>query len=424
MMNDKDRQLREVQFTSQRQLHEMQRTLEHSQHGMAVKDQEMERKERELQKTRELLQASQQLVLEFQESLQQKDETITELQRTISEHERKIQQKEQRDTASTHTIPQQEPVATPQTTVAAAQKDISKMRWREGTNAPQLMARGAAVLQGSKAYFSPADSRNIYAYKRFLGGGQWFQLPDNPSKRFCLAVVYGLLTGVGSWNNGSTNILLSLTGEVGRKQWSQIFPPMPTPRINAACVTTERALVVAGGYGAGYLDTVEVMNTDTKVWTKVVSLPKQCTLLTATVFGDRLYFGGGVTAFFSPSKSLFTCSLPHLWASSTKVSDTVSLRQNVWKKISSLPVTQSTLVSFGGHLLAIGGRDDADNPTSHVYRYDSHTDSWATASQMKNKRSYCFAVTFPGDHLIIVGGCTVKRGTVSYSETQSAEIFE
>ena len=41
---------------------------------------------------------------------------------------------------------------------------------------------------------------------------------------------------------------------------------MHTPRVHVACVTTEQALVVAGGYeGGGYLDTVEVMNTDTKV---------------------------------------------------------------------------------------------------------------------------------------------------------------
>ena len=122
-----------------------------------------------------------------------------------------------------------------------------------------------------------------------------------------------------------------------------------------------------------YLDTVEVMNTDTKVWTKVASLPEKCNSLTAAILGDRLYLAGG----FPSSKSVFTCSLPDLLPPDTLGSrlqrQTLSPSQNVWKRVSSLPVVLSTLVSFGGHLLAVGGDI---KPTSNVYRYDSHADSW------------------------------------------------
>ena len=74
-----------------------------------------------------------------------------------------------------------------------------------------------------------------------------------------------------------TNTLLSLTGEGERKKWSEIFPPispMPTPRQYVACVTTEQALVVTGGYEGRYLDTVEVININNKQWTTVSSLPQ------------------------------------------------------------------------------------------------------------------------------------------------------
>ena len=225
---------------------------------------------------------------------------------------------------------------------------------------------------------------------------------------------------------GPTNTLLSLTGEGERKQWSQIFPPMPTPRDTPASVTTEQALVVAGGVGTGgnFVDTVEVMNTDTNVWTKVALLPDKCHLLTASIFGGKLYLAGGNTGILRPSKSVFTCSLPDLLPPNTLGSGTQrqtrSPNQNVWKKVSSLPVTQSTLVSFGGHLLAVGGRNDSDNPTSHVYRYDSHTDSWTVASRINNKRSLCLAVTLPGDQLVVVGGNTDKKG----GTTLSVEILE
>ena len=234
-----------------------------------------------------------------------------------------------------------------------------------------------------------------------------------------LLMVY-ILTSVGG--KGLTNTLLSLTGEGERKQWSQIFPPMPTPRWNVACVTTEQALVVAGGYGAGgHLDTVEVMNTGTKVWTKVASLPEKCSLLTAAILGDRFYLAGGVTDY--RSKSVFTCSLPDLLPPDTLGSrlqrQTLSPSQNVWKRVSSLPVIESTLVSFSGHLLAVGGV--GDKPTSRVYSYNSTTDSWTLTTRMKKKKSRCLAVTLPDDQLIVVGGITSK---VDYTPTQSVEILQ
>ena len=400
-----DRQLQEQQHTFYSRLQQNDRQL---QHVIASRDEALERKERELQQT-------QQLVSEFQESLQQKDKTITELQRTISEHKRKTQQLEQGATA---TPPQQEPVETRQTTVAAAQKDISKMRWREGKNAPVVMSRGAAVVHGNTAYFSQGGSQ-VYSYQNILGKEQWSQLPDNPNDWFGLAVIGGLLTSVGGGD--LTNTLLSLTGEGERKQWSQIFPPMPTPRSDAACVTTEQALVVAGGYGAGgYLDTVEVMNTDTKVWTKVASLPEKCNSLTAAILGDRLYLAGG----FPSSKSVFTCSLPDLLPPDTLGSrlqrQTLSPSQNVWKRVSSLPVVLSTLVSFGGHLLAVGGDI---KPTSNVYRYDSHADSWTVASQMNKKRYYCLAAAISDDGLVVVGGYTTKPLRSDIQESNSVELL-
>ena len=421
IVDDKDRQLRgkdgqlqEQQHTFHGQLQAKDRQLHHA---IASRDEALERKERELQQT-------QQLLSEFQESLQQKDKTITVLQRTISEHERKIQQLEQGDTASRDTRPQQEPVDTRQTTVAAAQKDIRRMRWREGKNAPLGMYRGAAVVHGNTTYFSSGGSQ-VYSYQNIHGNEQWSQLPVNPYHLFGLAVIGGLLTNVGG--NGPTNILLSLTGEGERKQWSLIFPPMPTPRWSAACVTTEQALVVAGGYGAGgFLNTVEVMNTDTKVWIKVTSLPERCMELTAAIVGDRLYVAGGVTGY-GASKSVFTCSLPYLLPRPNTlesiVRQTLSLRQNVWKNVCILPVTESTLVSFSGHLLAVGGRDDSDNPTSHVYRYDSTPNSWSLATRMNNKQSRCFAVTLPDDQLVLVGGLANKVA-LGYSATCSVEILQ
>ena len=418
-------QLQRMVEAKDRQLQEMIATNQH-----AIKT-----KERQLQQTQQQLQNSQQLVEQFQQSLQHKDKTISDLQQTIShyEREREIQQLKNQDIANS-IQPRQLPVTAEKTQTATAvlvaQKDISKMTWREGKKAPQRVRRGAAVVDGNTAYFSTDGSSRVYSYQNILGNEQWSRLPDNCNEDFSLAVIDGLLTSVGGCNSPyvDTNTLLSLTGEGERKQWSEVFPPMPTPRRLTACITTEKALVVAGGT-AKYKDltTVEVMDINTKQWTTVCPLPQKQYTLSAIVCGDSLYLAGGYTyTGNSESKSVFTCSLPDLWQPETfgsKIRRTLT-RSNVWKEISSLPVRASTLASFDGHLLAIGGWYDSWNPTTDVYRYDSHTDSWHIISQMKNKRSRCLAVTLPEDRLIVVGGYIHRNDTNILYKTDTVEILE
>ena len=422
MVEAKDRQLQEKQQIIEAKDRENQRTIEEYQRTMATKQRAIETKERRLQQTQQQLRESQQLVEQFRQSRQHKDRIFSDLQQTISHHERE-REIQQLDIASSiqpqqlpsSIQPQQLPVTAEKTqtttAVSVAQKDISKMIWREGKKTPEEMFRGAAVVHGNTAYFSPAASVRVYSYEN---NEQWFRLPDNPNGNSSLAVIDGLLTTVGGWNSrGPTNTLLSLTGEGERKKWSEVFPSMPTPRSLTASIATEKALVVAGGTAGGDRDTVEVMDINTKQWTTASSLPEKLRSLSGIFCGDSLYLAGGISGY------VFTCSLLDLWQPKTlrsRLRRTLS-RSNVWKKIGSLPVRGSTLASFGGNLLAIGGKDDSLNPTTDVYRYDSHTDSWHVISQMKNKRSRCLAVTIPEDQLIVVGGHTQGRYTTDSVET-------
>ena len=315
------------------------------------------------------------------------------------------------------------PVTTPQ---RAASKDISIMNWRKGKNAPESMVRGAAIVHGNTAFFRPGNSCKVYSYHNVQGQEQWSRLPDNPNGDCGLEVIDGLLTSVGGWNREASKTeatLLSLREKGERKDWCEVFPPMPTPRDDVACVTTEQALVVAGGFAGGeFLNTVEVMNLNSKQWTAVTSLPRKCHSLSATVCGDSLYLAGGFTVGFR-SKSVFTCSLNSLLQTTTLASGPQQLLQDTWKKLSSLPVTRSSLVSFDGHLLAIGGRDESDKETSEVYRYDTLTGRWSVTSRMKKKRSRCIALTLAPDCLLVVGGLTPKRFSES-EPTNSVEILD
>ena len=425
MMEAKDRELQEKQQIIEardKQLQDKQCTIEEKQNTIATKQHAIETKERQLQQTQQQLRDGQQLVEQLNQSLQHKDKTINDLQQTISHHEREIQQLKQQDIASS-IQPQLLPFTAekPQraTAVFVAQEDIRKMTWGEGKKAPERMRRGIAAVHGSTAYFKPANSVRVYSYQNIPGNGQWSRLPDNVNQNSSLAVIDGLLTSVGGWKNRSyTNALLSLKGSEN-KQWSEVFPPMPTPRSRTACITTEQALVVAGGDAKDKdLATVEVMNINTKLWNPVFPLPQKLSSLSATVCGNSLYVAGGFTRG-SGSKSVFTLSADLLKSGPRMRQSLPRPRLNIWKEICSLPVTGSTLASFSGHLLAIGGEDDSRTPNTNVYRYNSETDSWHVIIRMKNKRSLCLAVTLPEDQLIIVGGYT--KGGIT---TDIVEILE
>ena len=124
-------QLQRIVEAKDRQLQENQQTFEDkiatNQHTLTTKLHAIETKERQLQQTQQQLRDSQHLVGQLQQSLQHKDKTINDLQHAISHHEREreIQQLKQQD------------IAKPATEVSVAQKDISKMTWREGKKAPE-----------------------------------------------------------------------------------------------------------------------------------------------------------------------------------------------------------------------------------------------------------------------------------------------
>ena len=415
-------QLQEQLLQQQKQMEQMASERDELQHAM---DQALNTKQRELEQTERQLQASEQLVSEFQQSLQQRDKTITDLQRSLQQednlvtdlqeilqqktkaifdlqqtiwtHERTIQQLEKKGDAS-RDQPGEESVTIPQSTVAAAEEeDGGKMRWSKGTDAPQVMWRGAAVVHGNTAYFMPGVSNKVYSYYNILGNEQWSRLPDNPNQNCGLAIIDGLLTSVGGLKVGVSSMLFSLS-ESESKEWSDIFPPMPTSRDCVTCVTTKEALVVAGG-DKGFFSwsstNVEVMNINTQQWSAVASLPQKCTSPSATICGDSLYLVGGNIS--TAAKSVFTCSLPDLVSSNSQSC-------NIWREISNLSVKGSTLASFGGDLLAIGGFDESLTTTSNVFKYDSNTDTWKITSEMSEKRYHCLAVTLPGEILVVVGG--------------------
>ena len=405
-------------------IEEQQNQLTAKDEAMKMKEEKLERqgyvielKQKELQDTKEKLQVSEKLVLELRQSLQRMEECLQQQDNTIASFLKMGKQDIQEPQASKEEQ-QQLPA---QTMVGTAPNSIEEMAWREGRRAPEKMNRGAAIVKGKSVYIAPVNSHMIYKYRYMEGDESWFCLPNSPNKNFGLAIIEGLVTTVGGAKyRNITSSLLSLTINEERDQWLEVFPHMPTPRTNPACISTDKSLVVAGGDG---LDTVEVMNMSNKQWVTVCSLPQKYSLLSGTACGDTLYLAGGIADDRkTSSKSVLTCFLSDLEPPSTLGSvlrKAITRNRNVWREIHGLPVSHSTIISFRGQLLAVGGWDDLTNPTANVYKYDLHEDSWSVVSRMKRKRSFCHAATVSQDTLIVVGGYGGTRET----ETDSTEIL-
>jgi N-acetylneuraminic acid mutarotase len=125
----------------------------------------------------------------------------------------------------------------------------------------------------------------------------------------------------------------------------------------------------------------------------------------AAVCGDQIYVMG---------KAMYTCSIQLLLMNRGPGT-------RVWKEVAAPPVTQTTCVSIHGRLIAVGGRDPINKPTSAVHMYNPTTNSWEVISHMGTPRYDCIAAVFRNSQLMVVGGYTTAYGTTDSVEFASVE---
>ena len=290
-----------------------------------------------------------------------------------------------------------------------AQKVVSKLQFEENTNAPQKLYRGAAVVSKDTLFLNPGESHKVYAFQ-ISDPKHWSTLPQNKFMWFSLAVVEGLLTSIGGCSGGKgsprSNTLLTLTDE---KKWSEMLPSMPTPRSEMVAVTTQRALIVAGGFdGRKNLDVVEVLDISTKEWTTARHLLFPFAVISGAINGGELYLGGGFSEWGQACKLVMKCSISSLLQQPTF---SLKLRKAIlgsdrpiWHITKEIPIVRFTLASFDGHLLAFGGSDDVGQATTEVYRYDPQENSWHATAQTKGRQFQPLVALLPDNHIFVAGG--------------------
>ena len=198
------------------------------------------------------------------------------------------------------------------------------------------------------------------------------------------------------------------------KRWVDIYPDMPTSRSQSSVVTYNEWLVVAGGNNNGSLSSVEVMNIDTKQWYSGPSAPKCFFRMRTATVGDTCYYIGGYYTKLHHTRDVYRVSLPAL-ISQVK-SKSIDL-QIIWEAISTLNVFLSSPLSFGGHLLVLGGLRTgplgllSGHAITSIQHYHSDTDRWVEVGDIPLHHCiFTCAITSDGD-ILMAGG--FKYGTVS-----------
>ena len=404
-------QIRELQAEAQereRQLQEKDRTIATNETQLQEKDCTIATNEGHLRQLNQQLEAIEQAAADFQQKHLESEKKIHDLEERLVAKDQQIRELQQQT--------YDQPTAKLQVRGQSARKGPLCLHWRKCGRAPGTMSRPSCVVDGNMAYFNNYDSNDVYSndvYSYDSEKQKWSSLPQSPRSYCSLAVVSGLLTAIGGqigWTGLVTNQLFSFTG---KGKWVERFPPMSTKRYGTAAVCRGKSMVVAGGSGGDYkpLYIVEVMDTETLQWSTASSLPFALTFASATICQDRIYLLGYERSF--EPRSVLACSMADLLQSCRPQSlgarlETLTL-QEVWRRVTDLPVVFSSCATLCGQLLAVGGR--AENYTTAIHQYDPATNSWEVISHMPTARWNMAVAVLPGNKLMVVGGIICKTGT-------------
>lgn len=283
------------------------------------------------------------------------------------------------------------------------------------------MKLGSAVVLNGKVYWGGGDtssqhthsapSRYVQVYD-FTNGQQWDHLPPLTHEYFTLAAYRGTLVAVGGWDaagRDTTNEVL--VWDTGSSTWiGDQLPLMPTSRCEASALGYNQYLVVAGGWtGSAVLDTVEVLDGDTRIWSRAPPLPVPAKM-SKTAFHDGYWYlmGGDMyTAHFS----INSASIDDLVTSINAPQPQGQHRPSHWTTMTGVPVKCPPIAVWGSTLVALGGLDTG--PSNEVIRspkihaYCPHTKSWQYIGDMPTRGSAHCAVGISTGELMVIGGrCT------------------
>ena len=266
------------------------------------------------------------------------------------------------------------------------------------SGAVQIVAiRGSLYVGGG---YNRGKGQTVMVYS--LSTESWRTLSPYVSQWFGMAAVNGQLVLVGG-RNLSTDAATNVLGvwDEGSQTWTHSLPGMPTPRDSTSVSSYGNWLVVAGGSDetSSYVNKVELLDTLSRQWYESSPLPYECSAMCSTVCGNMWYLSRGYLSLGSqPNKHVFSICLDEL-VSKVSAGPVLSSTSSPWQILPDTPTIHSTVVTFGGGLLAIGGWDSSD-----IHAYQSSSKKWVKFGDLPKSQSQCACIVLPNEEIFIAGG--------------------
>ncbi|XP_077284957.1 kelch-like protein 25 isoform X2 [Arctopsyche grandis] len=197
------------------------------------------------------------------------------------------------------------------------------------------------------------------------------------------------------------------------------------------CRDSSTDVYAIGGYGDGFLSSVERWNSKTGDWKIIAPLLMAVSYHSATVIDDKIFVTGGIAREHAKNtnKVQMYSVETNSWTYSAQMIQSIAFKgklyvaggnttiqksficfdnvehydpnANVWTAFTKLPKLASgiSLCCFQNKLLCMGGRD-IDNYFSDVWEYDETRKSWKASKSLSKERYNAVAHVIPYDSII------------------------
>lgn len=270
---------------------------------------------------------------------------------------------------------------------------LAQSTWHNG----QLHVGGGYIDQSS----GRRDRERASLYSYTPGESKWTVI-ETPTNYYGLATYQSKLLLIGGRKYPSrTRELTNKIWKLDKKShqgWTIAdIPPLLTSREFPSIVVVRDLLTVAAGRGhnARYLDLVEIYSSETQSWLPVTSLPQPGHLMSFAIIGHHLFVGNKV------GKEVYRCCIDKLLSSLQ------------WQTITKVPHMDSTIASFQGLLLSMGGKPDSFSYSSEIFFHQAQS-SWCHIGNLPMELENTIITVTPSGELMVIAGYN-RKDSIRYS---------
>lgn len=291
------------------------------------------------------------------------------------------------------------------------------LHWTVGADIPSSMKNAQGVYHNYQLYvgggFTGSTKADAIVFVYAPGVDMWKLLPSSPLKWFGMAILQDQLLLIGGKETASTksdytNKLVAWNGE--DHLWSSSFPPMQLARTSPVAFSHKQWLVVSGGKRGSLDFSAEVLDSDTRQWSLVPSLPFKCFTHTSAICVNTWYLlrESDGTVFKTDVRKLLKHSLqetPKLHnGDANGQNEYHDVTDSDWTSLSKPPVKPIKISILHGCVVVLSHSPNGDGHIA-VHAYFPETRSWSHVGNLPGicANASCISTTANGP-LFIAGG--------------------